>query len=817
VWWIAAGLLVLLLLAAGGVIAWGYHVESRSLPQVDGSLVVAGLSSAVTVVRDSQGVPHISAATMEDLLFAQGYVTAQDRLWQMDSTRRFAAGELAEILGRDMVATDRKQRTLGLRLAAENSVAWLSPRDRAYLEAYARGVNAYLESNRGKLPLEFRLLHYSPRPWGPADSFLVGAALTEFLTHDLQRVLAREKIAAKLGPELAADLYPNSSWRDHPPSASSQEEIFAEPDIDENSGEKPSPPRPAPPLVMPRRHRGPRRHAASLDPGPLPFARPETSNAESAWAGESPFPGSNNWVVSGAHTVSGRPLLSNDMHLDHQIPNVWYEAHLQAGDFDVAGVTLPGLPFVIVGHNRRIAWGFTNLGATVEDIYVENFNCQGEYETPEGWIQPQRRREVIHVHGAPDEVLDVVLTRHGPIVTGSVPGESRRLALRWILLSPDGLTLPFFDLDTAQNWNDFRRAAAQFIIPSQNMVYADVDGHIGYQAMGRIPIRASGDASLPVPGNDNSHEWTGYVPFDQLPSIYDPPSGVLATANGRVVPDGYPYMLSNEWGPPYRTERIARVLASGRKLEPKDMLALQTDIYSDLDRFFAERLVYAVDRNRQASTRARQAAEKLRGWDGRITSDSTVPTLVAGARRQLARMLLEPKVGELYQDYRWFMAPVWLENTILLQPPRWLPPAFANYDELLAAAVEEVVKEVAPDDPGRWRWGLQIPLHLQHPVFGAVPLLRHWTGTSVYEQSGNGFTVKQVAGNFGPSERLTVDFSNLDASTLNIVTGQSGNFLSPHYMDQWKAWCDGTTFALAFSPEAVEKSKAHQIMLEPAR
>ena len=303
--------------------------------------------------------------------------------------------------------------------------------------------------------------------------------------------------------------------------------------------------------------------------------------------------GSNNWVVSGAHTVSGKPLLSNDMHLGHQMPNLWYEAHLRCGNFDAAGVTLPGLPYVIVGHNQRIAWGFTNIGPTVEDVYVETFNPDGQYLTPEGWKAPEHRSEVIHVKGKPDVMVDVAVTRHGPVITELIPGETRKLALRWTLY--DGTHDPFFEVDSAQNWEQFRNAFSAFDAPGQNVVYADVEGNIGYQATGKIPIRASGDGSLPENGSDNAHEWTGYIPFDKLPRAYNPPSGIIATANSRITPDGYPYSISTGWEAPWRSARIYRVLESGKKFSSADMLALQTDIYSEADRYFAERFVYSVD------------------------------------------------------------------------------------------------------------------------------------------------------------------------------------------------------------------------------
>ena len=307
------------------------------------------------------------------------------------------------------------------------------------------------------------------------------------------------------------------------------------------------------------------------------------------------------------------------MHLDHQMPNLWFEAHLKissgtsgetkaalnsattTGNFDVAGVTLPGIPFVIVGHNQRIGWGFTNVGPTVEDDYIEEFNAQGQYKTPAGWRDAQHRQETIHVKGKPDVTFDVVTTRHGPIIndllpTELIPGETRKIALRWTLQDGEGLV--FFDVDSAQNWDEFRKAFSTFGAPGQNVMYGDVDGHIGYQATGRVPIRASGDGSLPVSGSDDAHEWKGWIPFDQMPHVYDPPGGILATANGRITPDGYKYSISTDWDAPWRTDRIYRVLESGKKFAPADMLALQMDVSSTYDRFCADKFVYAVDHAR---------------------------------------------------------------------------------------------------------------------------------------------------------------------------------------------------------------------------
>ncbi len=806
--WVALALLLFLL----GAIGYACHIAYAALPQLDGRVSLQGLSAPVIVTRDAHGVPTLDAKTLEDLFYAQGYVTAQDRLWQMDVMRRFAAGEMSEILGPALLEHDREQRIIGLREMARKSASALSPRDRSYFEAYSRGVTAFLASHP-HLPLEFRLIGYKPSPWTVEDCLLLGARLVQDLNHGTYKsALAREKILARLGPELTADLYVNTSWRDRPPSARNRQLLEdarpgpsggSDDDDETDSGADSNVVRLGPPSSS------------------LPSARPAL------------VPGSNNWVISGQHTVTGKPMLSNDMHLGHQMPNLWYEAHLRAGDYDVVGVTLPGLPFVIVGHNRRVAWGFTNVGPTVEDLYIENFNDRGQYQTPAGWQPPQHRAEIIRVKGQPDVSLDVVSTRHGPLITSLIPNETRQVALRWTAF--DSVHDPFFDIDSAQNWDEFRSALASWDSPSQNTVYADVDGHIGYHATGHIPLRTAGDGSLPVSGADDQHEWNGYIPFDKLPSVFDPPAGVLATANSRIAPDNYPYNISTEWDPPWRTDRIYQVLESGRKFSAADMLSLQTDVYSAFDRFCAERFVYALDHVQNLSRRAQQARDLMRDWDGRLSSDSAAATIENRAQYELRRLLLESKLGPApknvfpkdapappesfsWKSYRWFSSSIWLENVLEKQPRRWLPEDYKTYESLLAAAVEAAVNQPeAPKDLTQWRWGRFSPIDIEHPVLGRLPLIGRWTGPGLHEQSGGGLTVKQVGRTFGPSERFTADLANFDQSTLNTVTGQGGNFLSPYYMDQWNAWYEGTTFALPFSKEAVERSKAHELVLEPAR
>jgi penicillin G amidase len=811
---IILGVVLLLIVAGALAFFWFYSTARGSLAQLDGTITLNGLQAPVSVVRDAHGVPHLTAANLPDLFFAQGYVTAQDRLWQMDLTRRAVGGEMAEIfpassgppqpVSRSTAAVrprqtwvdyDKQQRLMRLRTVAERVAQQLPDRDRAFFEAYAKGVNAYINQHQNNLPMEFRILGYKPRIWTPADSLLIGIGMSQLLNPQYEIEYERERIGAKLSPELMADLYPPSSQRDHPPAS--------------EAGANQSVPAQKPPASILRK-------VSQSSPRGFSTHTISTYTDDSC---EACLPGSNNWVVSGAHTVSGKPLLSNDMHLPHRVPGVWYEVQLHSGDFNIEGFSLPGLPFISVGHNQRIAWGFTNLNPDVQDLFVENFNAAGEYQTPTGWQKPEIDHQVIHVKGQPDATIDVVITRHGPIITSLFPGETRKIALGWLVYDPHAISVPLFDLDAAQNWDEFRKALSMFATPSQNVVYADIDGNIGYQPMGFVPIRASGDGTVPVSGADEKHDWTGYIPFDKLPSLYNPPSGIIATANSKITPEGYPYQLATQWFPPYRAERIYELLKSGKKFSPADMLAIQTDVTSAYDRFFAEKLIYAIAHSSKATDRTRQAAEIMQGWDGKMSADLAAPTIEVRTRRYLWEMLLDPKLGNDADSYEWSEAAVALENIIRDQPARWLPPGYDNFNDFLTAVVERALKD-APADLHAWKYGDEYPVVITHPIFSGLPILHGHasiSGPGRKPQSGGGYTVKQVGRGFGPSERMTVDFSDLDASTFNIVLGESGQPFSPHYMDHWDAWYNNKTFTLAFSDAAVESTKTHELKLEPGK
>ncbi len=827
---------------------WTRQALHDALPQLDGSISVSGLSAPVSVERDAHGVPHIRASSLDDVVMAQGYVTAQDRLWQMDALRRHAAGNLAEILGAPLIPHDRAQRTLQIRAAADRALATLPPDELHLLERYAAGVNASIATQSAHLPLEFRLLRYEPAPWTPRDSLLIGLVMFQDLTNSFPTQLNREALTALLPSHLVGDLYPVDSWRDHPP---------AQPTIDLTAPQQDIPDVP-------------------LDESQTKFRKPKfpTANVDDLLAlqqtlknpvCEGCFAGSNDWVVSGAHTVTGRPLLSNDMHLAHNVPGIWYQADLEApttnGELHVAGVSLPGVPFIIVGHNDHVAWGFTNLGAEVQDVYIEHTRGSGdtmEYQSSDNtWHPVIHQREMIHVKGAKDVLLDVPATQHGgvttPIVSGMFPSEKRSLSLRWTIYDPQNITPSFYTVNTATDGASLVSAFSTFGGPAQNVVYADDQGHIGYHAVGKIPIRgniATPSPISPVPSDalEATAEWVGTIPYDQLPRASDPPNGILATANSRVTNDDYPYPITLNWAAPYRNERIwkvltARAIETRDKLTADDMLALQTDVYSDVDHVIAQRLAYAIDHttkpefttDKVAAKRLRQAADLLRDWNGNVDADAAAPAIVVATRAALWPLLLDPQLKsqpEIKSDlqpgaqrtgaalYNWGNKAYAEEWLIMHTPSRWLPPAYPTWDDLLTAAVSRALADNhAPIDLAKWHYGRFRPTDIEHPIYSQSPILQRILGVptspGLQPQSGDDVTVKQVGRNFGPSERFTADLSNLDHSTLNLVLGESSNPLSEWFMDQWPAWYHGSTFPLPFSHAAVDAAATHTLTLTP--
>jgi penicillin amidase len=834
--------LVVLVVVIGSLIArhWLRQTMQDSLPQLDGSLSIPGLSAPTTIQRDAHGVPHIRAATLDDLILAQGFVTTQDRLWQMDALRRHAAGTLAEILGPGLLAHDRLQRTLQLRVAADRAIATLPPDQLHLLEQYAAGVNASIAIQRAHLPLEFRLLRYEPAPWTPRDTLLVGLVMFQDLTTSFPTELNREALTAKLPAHLIGDLYPTVTWRDHPP---------AQPIVDLTTPQKDIPNVP-------------------LDESQTKLTRPSLSTSPEDLLAlqqtlrnpicEGCFAGSNNWAVSGAHTATGKPLLSHDMHLAHSVPDIWYQADLEAptptGDLHVTGVSLPGVPFIIVGHNDHVAWGFTNLGAEVQDVYIEHIRGT-EYESQTGvWKPLLRDHEIIHVKGSKDVALNIPATQHGttitPIISGALPTERRALSLRWTIYDPANVTPSFLVIDSATDGASLVSAFSTFGGPAQNLVYADDQGHIGYHTVGHIPLRGSvmtPSPISPVPADalDTTQNWVGIIPYDKLPQVTDPPNGILATANNRITPDDYPYPIALNWGSPYRNQRIWKVLtersiATKNQLTPADMLALQTDVYSNLDHVIAQRLAYAIDHAGKSDLTSdkhlHQAADILRDWNGVVDANAAAPAIVV-ARAALWPLLINPQVAPQPNPtaqsesgktqpipastlYSWGNKAYAEEWLIMHTPSRWLPKDYATWDDLLATAVAQGLRAAkSPLDLSKWRYGQFRPIDIEHPIYGQSALLQRLigipTGTGVQPQSGDDVTVKQVGRTFGPSERFTADLADLDHSTLNLVLGESANPMSPWFMDQWPAWYNGTTLPLPFTNSAVDAATTHTLTLNP--
>ncbi len=779
-------LIVLLTIVGGGV--WLYHRAQSSLPLLDGTMRAPGLSARVEVRRDAHGVPHLRARSLADVFFAQGYVTAQDRLWQMDLSRRHAEGQLSEIFGDRTLRYDLESRTLGLNQAAERALAELDPDTRRLLDSYARGVNAFLESHRDRLPMEFLILRYQPQPWRAADSVAVVLNLSTALSQSWEDDLMREHVSAKLGKNLASDVFPDHSALDVPVAAV--------------------------PASAPA---GAQKMTTGLDAEPLGDA----PLREMVRPPHVDFPGgmgSNNWVLNGSHTKSGKPLLANDPHLSHSVPSVWYMIHLQAPGLNVSGVSLPGLPLVVIGHNEHIAWGMTNTAPDVQDLYAENFNFRDstKYLHNGQWVDAEVRNEVIKVRDQRDYPLAVKVTRHGPVV--SHDGD-RDLALRWTALEPHAIRLPLLRMNQASNWQEFTTALRDFTVPMQNFVYADQEGNIGYYAAGLVPIRKQGNGAVPVPGSTDDYDWTGFIPFEDLPHSYNPPSGMIATANGRIVPDSYPFFITANWEAPYRTARIFQLLRAGSSFAPADMLRIQADIHTLEDEWLVKQLLAASAQHAPESPQAQAALGVLRAWDGEARADSAATLIAEVTRHALLARILKSKLGEGLSGYHWSMSTIFLENVLEQNLTRWLPPEDADFHVTLMKSLEQGVRQIPSlvhsQSQTAWRWGDTIPLTFHHPLSGGLPLLGRLLDVGPFPQAGTGTTVKQTTPGLGPSMRMVVDFSDFDQSMQNITLGESGQPFSPYYQDQFEAWYAGRSFPMLFSDAAVDEGAVHKLVLEP--
>jgi penicillin amidase len=831
---------VILLLIALVVGALGAVLVRRSFPQLEGEVRVPGLRQPVDVYRDERGVPHIYASTDDDLFFAQGYVHAQDRFWQMDFWRHVGAGRLSELLGSSQIETDKFLRTLGWERIAELEWEMADEKTKAVLTAYAEGVNAYLAEREGaELSFEYAILklfnwNYTPEPWTPINTLTWAKVIAWDLRQNLDRELDRALLSADLTGEELADLYPP-----YPPDH--------------------------PRIVPGTGIYGP---VASTDP--IRDARPLLASVADRVAGLDQLVGhvrgaelgSNNWVVAGTRTDSGLPILANDPHLDIQMPSIWYQVGLHcttvglACGFDTVGFSFPGTPGVIIGHNDRIAWGVTNAGYDVMDLFIERINPDNpnQYLFEGEWQDMEIRTEIIEAPGKDPIELIVRSTRHGPIISdtyepledfehraGVAVPEQFAISLSWTALQPTGLVQSIIGLQKAQNWAEFRDALSTFGVPGQNFVYADVDGNIGYQSTGLVPIRAGGDGSLPASGETGESEWTGFVPFDELPRSFNPPQGYIVTANNLPAGASYPYRLSDGWAYGYRAQRIVDMLeAADEPITVGFMHQMQRDA-RDL---FAEVLVPYVLDLVPSSDLARQGQAVLAQWGDagdepsartyQMSPGEPGAAIYAAVWKNLLQLSVGDELGGEFPPEggsRWFA----VMTDLLSQPDHpWWDNRFTedqeDRDAILEQSLERAMAELSETlggDPMSWRWGDLHQATFENQSLGQSGILPiEWIlNRGPFEAGGStsvpnatswdaseGFDVLAL-----PSMRMVVDFSDFDASTWIHTTGQSGHAFHPNYIDQAEDWAATETYPMLWTRARVEAAAVNHLKLRPER
>ncbi len=842
--YLAVGLV--LALVAGT--ATGVVVARRSFPQTSGEIEVPDLMGTVEVLRDDHGIPQIYADTTEDLMRAQGYVHAQERFFEMDVRRHATSGRLAELFGQDAVETDAYVRTMGWRRVAEAELPLLDPDTRVALDAYAAGVNAYLDGRAlGRIALEYAVLDaggldYTPEPWTAVDSLAWLKAMAWDLRGNMLDEIDRTLSAAAVGPERAAELFPSYPYAEHDPIVAQGAVVDGVYEQDATAEATRNPVRPP----FGRVEGALRRLQAGVAGMP-------------AFLGSGDGLGSNSWVVSGEHTDTGEPLLANDPHLGVSLPGVWMQVGLHCREvgprcpYDVGGFSFSGVPGVVIGHNADIAWGFTNLGPDVTDLYVER--VVGDRWRYRGRLRPlESRTETIEVAGGDDVEITVRSTRHGPILSdvddqlslvagaADVPrsgGEAEAeyaVSLAWTALTPAPTADAILGLDRASDWDSFRTAVSDFAAPSQNIVYADREGHIGYQAPGRIPIRVSGnDGLLPSAGWRRENDWSGeYVPYDGLPSVLDPDEGFVVTANQAVTDRGYPYFLTDDWDRGYRSDRIRRLLEAavddGGTVSADDLFALQRD---DRNPMAPVLVPHLLDVSLEA-TYADDGQRLLEGWDFTQPADSAAAAYYNAVwRALLAQTFHDELPEEQWPDggQRW-MAVV----TRLLDEPRnaWWDDVRTDevvedrgdvLREAMARARDDLTSRISPD-PGEWTWGALHRLELRSSTLGesGIGAVERLFNRGGWAAGGGGAVVDATSWDAAegydvvtaPSMRMVVDLADLDASRWINLTGVSGHAFHPHYTDQTDLMLRGETLPWAFSREAVESSSDDVLTMVPA-
>jgi penicillin amidase len=790
------------------------YLWRRPLPILNGTLKLRGLNASVEVIRDKWGVPHIYAQNDDDIFFVQGFVHAQDRLWHMELNRRLASGTLSEIVGAVAYDTDRWQRVIGLRRAAENDFAHASENARRILHAYARGVNAFLETNQKKLPLEFTLLRYTPAAWQPQDTLVWAKMMSWGLGQHWDAELLRAAMLDKLGPQRLAEL------------------------MDEYPRENP--------IILPGQT-------------PLKWFDQLAAHAHASkeWlAVTAPFGMSNNWVVDGTKSETGKPLLANDPHLNLQMPSLWYEVHLITPEWQAQGVSLPGVPGVVLGHNAEIAWGCTNGFPDVQDLYVEKFNPADpqQYEFQGQWETAQIVREAIRVKGeANARVVNVTLTRHGPLLNDLMEWlqkpDAPKLALRWIGYEPGRLIDAAYGLLRAKNWDEFTTALRDWTDPAQNFVYADRAGNIGYYLAGRVPIRKQGIGATPVPGWTGEYEWTGDIPFAELPHLFNPPQHYVVTANNQLVGAEYPHHLTLDTMNGFRAKRVEQLLNEKAKLNADDYARMHVDEYCapaaqfvKLTRAFREQLLqHPALRERGATARAAFAA--LDAWDLQLTADSVAGAIYETTLYFAMQRIFKPWLGELtdhfigvgfhpllhavsaFMDRGYIAALDILDNA----KSQWLRDENGKPRtsvDILAGAFADAFRFLETNvalDMKKWQWGKLHRATFKHPL-GAVKPLDKIFNRGPYPYGGDTSTVWQGAfvptmpisdeAVFTASWRQILDVGDWDASRGIHTTGQSGHPASRHFADMIPLWLKGEYHPLWWTREKILENREGILRLE---
>ncbi len=795
------GLLVLILVVAIG--GWLYWMTRHAWPQTDGTLQVAGLTAPVEIIRDRWGVPHLYAENAHDLFFAQGYVHAQDRFYQMEFWRRIGQGRLSEMLGDSALEDDKFIRTVGWWRTAEAEAAQLEGETKLIIEAYAEGVNAYVASRRNALALEFAVLRLTGtkveiEPWTPAHSLAWGKVMAWDLGGNMDGEIWRARVVAELGEQALAELTPPYP-EEHPvivPSGVSWERL-------------------------------PLEQVAAFSDRAFAFGR---------GAGI----GSNNWVIASAKTTTRMPLLANDMHLGIQMPSIWYEVGLHCSTegcpYNVTGFSFPGTPGVIVGHNDRIGWGVTNLGPDVQDLYIERVNPENpnQYEVNDAWVDFEVIREEIPVAGQDEpEVIEVRVSRHGPVLNEVIEdlpvGANQVLALRWTALEPGEISKAVLLLDRAQNWDEFRQALTYWSAPSQNFVYADLEGNIGYQAPGHIPIRANGDGQMPVPGWTDAYEWVGYIPFEELPSRFNPPEGFIVTANHAVVDASYPYLISLDWDRGYRAQRITEMIGALDQLSADDIKGIQGDNKS----LSAGEIIPYLTALEPDDPQLRQALARLGSWDLQEHKDSAEAALYEATWAHLVPALFDELSEDLREELGGGSGTMVLVHGFLTQPQsHWWDDASTatveTRDDILMRALQEGyawLEKRQGRDMDKWAWGKLHTATFRNQSLGesGIGLVEALFNRGPVPASGGNSIVNATAWSIEepasvvsvPSERMILDLADWQRSLTMHTTGQSGHPYHKHYGDMIIPWRDIQYHTMHWERSALEADAEGVLRLEP--